>query len=148
MCGRKVQDLLQLEVRSFNLRRDMPNQERPLEAGLHWMIGFRKPDFAGREAVLREKAAGLKRKLIGIALEGSAAAAVNSAVYHRGRQVGYVANCDMSPRCRHPVALAYLDPEYAWAGLEFEVETAGGRVAARGVSTPFLATRSMAVRMS
>ena len=40
-----------------------------LEAGLHWMIDFRKPGFLGREAVMAEKARGLDRRLVGFLLD-------------------------------------------------------------------------------
>ena len=36
-----------------------------LEAGLGWIVGWDKPDFIGRDALRREKADGVARKIVG-----------------------------------------------------------------------------------
>ncbi len=42
----------------------------PLEAGLGWIVKFDKPSFIGREALAKQKADGVKRKLIGFEVTG------------------------------------------------------------------------------
>lgn len=139
LCGRAVQDLLRLEVRAFHHPRHVLRDETALEAGLHWMIDFRKPDFRGREAVLREKAAGLARRLVAFAAEGDAPLDRGAPVADGDQAVGYVADSARSPALGRTIGLAYLDAAYAWVGLQLQL--AGGRPL-ETVSAPFLLTES------
>jgi aminomethyltransferase len=131
-------DLLRLEMRSFNRGLDVPRGESGLQAGLHWMIDFRKPEFPGRDAVMAEVAAGPARRMMCVvAHEG--VVATGAEISDGERRVGYVANAAWSPAVGHAVGLAYVDAAYAWVGLEL---CADG-VPVRLVSAPFLVTESL-----
>jgi aminomethyltransferase len=142
LCGPAVQDLLRLEVRAFNLARDIVSDETALEAGLHWMIDFRKEHFNGRAAVMAEKARGLRYRLVAFVLNGDQAIDRGAAVRDDGRQVGHVAHSAWSPTLRQIIGLAYLDDAYAWVGIDLAVDTARGPGPVRTVSAPFLVTES------
>lgn len=143
LCGRDVQDVHRLEVRAFHQDRDLVHGETALEAGLHWMIDFRKPAFAGAEAVRAEKERGLARRLVAFEADGHAAPERGDALHEGASPAGYVAHAAWSPALGRVVGLAYLDEPYAWVGVELEVRTRGGaRVAARTVSAPVLVTES------
>ena len=42
----------------------------PLEADLAWIVKFDKGDFVGRDALLKQKEAGIRRKLVGFEMRG------------------------------------------------------------------------------
>lgn len=148
LCGRAIHDLLQLEVRSFNQYTDIPRNESPLQAGLHWMIGFRKESFQGQAAIMTEKASGLAQKMVGMKMLDKGMPVVSGNVYDGDEAIGYVANSGFSPRMDCGIALAYLKTELAWVGLTLAVDTDQGRGRAMTVSTPFFPTKSMFVRMT
>jgi len=140
--GRSAHDLLRLEMRSFNRKLDLVRDETALEAGLHWMIDFRKPEFRGRDAVAAEIAAGLRRRSIGFIAAEPLSLAREAPVSHEGTTVGYVANAGWSPSLERAIGLAYLDERFAWVGLPYEVETDAGPRTIETASAPFLLTES------
>lgn len=138
VCGPEIQDRLRLEVRAYTPASHFLRGETALQAGLHWMIDFRKDAFQGRDAVMAEKAAGLARRLLGFTLDGSAVPAPGTPVTDGADAVGYVAAAAWSPALERTIGLVYLDEAYACVGVPLGVE--GG--ALRTVSTPFLTTQS------
>ena len=147
LCGRAVHEILQLEGRAFNIEYDVPRGESPLQAGLQWMIGFRKKPFTGREFIMAGKQQGLKQKMIGLKLAGPGMPSFGGKVLADSTEVGYIAHGGFSPRLQTGIALAYLSTDWAWVGLPFDVETERGLVSANSVTTPFLQTLSMSVRI-
>jgi aminomethyltransferase len=142
LCGRDIQDLLRLEVRSFNLEKDVPNGASPLEAGLHWMIDFRKDEFPGREPLIREKDTGLNRKLVAFELAKPLNGTALSAVRDGAETIGHVVNFDYSTRRGRTIGLAYIDEDYGWPGVDLEVDSESGILPIRTVSAPFVLTES------
>ena len=137
-CGTAVQQLLRLEVGAFTGESHFLRRETALEAGLHWMIDFRKEEFRGRAAVMAEKAAGLRQRLGGFTLDGRHAPAPGTPITEEAEEVGYIATAAWSPTLERVIGFSYLRHDYAWIGLRLD---AGGR-ALRTVSTPFLTTQS------
>jgi aminomethyltransferase len=148
LCGRDVQDTLRLEVRSFNLDKDVPNGESPLEAGLHWMIHFRKADFPGRETLVAEKDAGIKRKLVAFEFVEPETGTGLGAVRDGENAVGQVVNFERSARCGRTIGLAYLDEAYGWPGVNLEVDADDTAALIRTVSAPFVLTESNRIQIS
>ncbi len=148
LCGRAVQDLLKLEVRALNLEMDIVEDATPLQAGLHWMIDFKKESFTGRDAIVAEQATGLSKKLVAFRMQEGAQTEPGSGVFDGEERVGTVANCAFSPTLGCGIGLAYLDAEYAWVGLDLAVDTGAGKSPMRTVSAPFFLTESNKVPMA
>lgn len=146
-CGTAIQNLLHLEVKSFNRDMDAPRGETPLEAGLHWMIDFRKEAYVGRPALERQKRDGVRKKLVGLCFPEGIVAAIGDVLYADGTPVGYVVNSGMSPRAGHGIAVAYVDDELAWVGVRL-TWPAGSDACATIRSAPFVETESTRVRMT
>ena len=141
-CGRGVFNVLQMEVRSFNRRLDLPYGETPLAAGLHWMIDFRKPEFVGRDALMASKESLAKRMICLRMDDGAPVPPPGAAVHLDGQPVGYVANAAFSPALGVPIALAYLDAAVAVVGLPVAVAVDSEDWSGQTVSAPFVRTRS------
>jgi aminomethyltransferase len=140
-CGLGVQRGLRLEVRSFTRDSHFVHGETALEAGLHWMIDFRKDEFRGRGAVMAEKAAGLRHRLVGFTLDGDAGTVLRPGtnISEDSEEIGYVAAATWSPVLERIVGLAYLRGDHACVGLRLDV--ADGQLLT--VSTPFISTESL-----
>jgi aminomethyltransferase len=91
----------------------------PLELGLEFAVDFEKGHFNGRRALLAERARGLRRRLVGLDVEGNKPAH-GALIYadRRGRRrVGAVTSAAWSPTCKRNLAFAMIDgPHFAVGG--------------------------------
>jgi aminomethyltransferase len=140
-CGLGCRDSLRLEMAYRLYGSDMDDQATPLEAGLGWVVKLDKGEFVGRAALLRQKEAGLSRKLVGFQLSQSGIARHGYPVVQDGRPVGQVTSGTRSPSLGTSIGLAYVPPALAAEGSTFAVDIRGRPVAAVVVKTPFY-TRS------
>jgi aminomethyltransferase len=136
-CGLGCRDSLRLEMAYRLYGSDMDDDATPLEAGLGWVVKLDKGDFIGRDALLRQKAAGLSRKLVGFQLTQAGIARHGYPVVQDGRPVGVVTSGTRSPSLGTSIGLAYVPPALAAEGSTFAVDIRGRQVAATVVKTPF-----------
>jgi aminomethyltransferase len=136
-AGLGARDSLRLEMAYRLYGNDMDETRTPLEAGLAWVVKLDKGDFVGREALRRQKEAGLSRKLVGFTLTEPGIPRHGYRVLHAGAAVGEVTSGTKSPTLQLPIGLAYVPAALAAEGSTFAVEIRGRPVAARVVKTPF-----------
>ncbi len=140
--GLGARDSLRLEMAYRLYGSDMDDSTTPLEAGLAWVVKLGKGDFIGREAMERQKAQGLPKKLAGFVLTDPGIARHGYPVLHQGKPVGTVTSGTRSPSLQTSVGLAYLPPALATEGTVFHVEIRGRAAAARITKTPFYKSKS------
>ena len=120
---------------------DMHSEHTPDEAGLGFTVHLTKPGFTGREAVLRERAAGVRRKLVPFVLDDPSAAALGGEpVLLDGRSVGYVTSANFGYSTGGSVVYGYLPAAEAVPGRRvatriFDREI-GGQVVAEPIFDP------------
>jgi len=136
-CGLGARDSLRLEMAYRLYGSDMDDATTPLEAGLAWVVKLDKGEFIGRDALRRQKEAGLSRKLVGFQLTGAGIARHGYPVVQDGRPIGVVTSGTKSPSLGTSVGLAYVPPALAAEGSTFAVDIRGRPVAAKVVKTPF-----------
>jgi aminomethyltransferase len=136
-CGLGARDSLRLEMAYRLYGSDMDDGTTPLEAGLAWVVKLDKGDFVGREALVKQKEAGVPRKLVGFTLIDPGIPRHGYPVLQDGRKVGDVTSGTKSPSLGIPIGLAYVPTALAAEGSAFAVEIRGRAVAARVVKTPF-----------
>src|SRR5262245_3262739 len=66
--GLGARDTLRLETGLMLYGNDIDEKTTPLEAGLAWVVKAGKGDFIGHEALVRQKAEGLRRRLVGLSM--------------------------------------------------------------------------------
>ena len=136
-CGLGARDSLRLEAKLALYGNDIDDEHTPLEAGLGWIVKFDKPSFTGKAALEKQKAEGVKRKLVGFTLTDRGIPRHGYPILADGKQVGVVTSGTMSPTLGTPIGLAYVPAELAPEGSTFAVEIRGKPVAAKVVKTPF-----------
>jgi glycine cleavage system T protein (aminomethyltransferase) len=136
-AGLGCRDSLRLEMAYRLYGSDMDDEATPLEAGLGWVVKLDKGDFIGRDALVRQKEAGLSRKLVGFQLTQAGIARHGYPVVQDGRPVGLVTSGTKSPSLGTAIGLAYVPPALAAEGSTFAVDVRGRPVAATVVKTPF-----------
>jgi aminomethyltransferase len=108
------------------------------EAGLDRFCKMEKPEFIGREALEKAKAAGVKRTLVGLEMIGRGIARDEYKVQDQsGREIGYVTSGSPAPFLKKNVALAYVPIAQAAIGTKVRVEVRNQGVEAVVVPTPF-----------
>src|SRR5262249_30897623 len=116
----------------------------PVQARAGWAVGWKKPAFWGRDALLAEKEAGARRLLWGIKAVDRAIPRPHMAGSDAsGTALGEVTSGTVSPTLRHGTGLALLDRSVA-EGDTVYLEVRGKAAAFTVVKPPFVAvsTRS------
>jgi aminomethyltransferase len=136
-CGLAARNTLRLEAAYRLYGHDMDETTNPLEAGLGWVVKIAKGDFIGRDALVRQKEEGLKRKLVGFEVVDRAPARDGYSIVVGDKQVGVVSSGSPAPFLKKNIGLAYLPSENTAVGTEFFIVIRGRNVPARVVETPF-----------
>lgn len=135
--GFGARDTLRLEAR-FNLYgHDMTDETTPLEAGIGWTVAWGKNDFIGKQALEAQKAAGVKRKLVGFEMVDRGIARDHARVFVDGKAAGQVTSGTFSPTLKKNIGLAYVPAEFTAVGQEIQIEIRDKRLQAKIVKTPF-----------
>ncbi|MFP2928518.1 glycine cleavage system aminomethyltransferase GcvT [Pyxidicoccus sp. 3LG] len=136
-CGLGARDSLRTEMKYALYGNDIDDTHTALEAGLGWIVKLDKPTFIGKEALVAQKTAGVKRKLVGFELTGSGIPRHGYAIHKDGKPVGEVTSGTMGPSVKKPVGIGYVPAELAAEGSTFDVDIRGRPVPAVVVKTPF-----------
>ena len=139
---------LRLEKCFYYWGDDVCPSDTPLEANLGFCVRFDKGDFIGRDALLRQRANGLERKLVPLVLDGTACVLWGGeAVVSAERVVGRVRSGGYGHTIGYNVALAYLPVELTQPGTAVAVESFGRLVPAEVRKAPLWDPRGERVRV-
>jgi aminomethyltransferase len=137
-CGLGARNTLRLEGKLPLYGHEISDTINVWEAGLDRFCKMEKPEFVGRAALEKAKAAALTRTLVGLEMTERGIARDGYKVLNAGsREIGYVTSGSPAPFLKKNIALAYVPPEFAATGTPLKVEVRGQGVGARVVPTPF-----------
>jgi aminomethyltransferase len=136
-AGLGARDSLRLEMGMALYGNDLDDTTTPLEASLGWLVKIKKGDFVGRDALVRQKEAGLKRKLVGFTTSERSFPRHGYPVFVNGESSGEVRSGTMSPTLGIPIGTAYVPPQFAAEGSPLEIEIRGRRVPGVVQKMPF-----------
>src|SRR6185437_14236783 len=108
-CGLGARDTLRTEMGYPLHGQDLTAEITPVQAGSGWAVGWGKPEFWGRDALVAEKAAGPARRLRGLRATGRGVPRAGMDVLVDGRRVGVTTSGTFSPTLRIGIALALID---------------------------------------
>jgi aminomethyltransferase len=135
-------EIRRIEAGILNYGSDMTLENNPYEVDLGWLVNLdKKADFIGREALAKIKKEGVKRKLVGIEIEGpqiNAWATEFWDVKKDGTKVGHLTALTYSPRLTKNIAYAWVPIRLARLGTDVTVVTPSGERTARVVKKPFV----------
>lgn len=136
-AGLGCRDTLRLEMGMALYGNDIDDTVTPLEANLQWLVKLKKADFVGRDALVKQKEAGIPRKLVGFTSSERAFPRHGYPVFVNGERSGDVKSGTMSPSLGIPIGTAYLPTAMAVPGSALEVEIRGKRITGTVVKMPF-----------
>ena len=135
--GLGARDTLRLEAKLMLYGNDIDENTTVLEAGMRWLVKFKKGDFLGREALLMQKEEGIRKKIVGFELLGRGIARPHYPVFVENEKVSTVRSGSFSPFLHKSIGLTYLPVECTEIGTEFAIDIRGKQVEAKVVPTPF-----------
>ena len=139
-CGLAARNTLRLEAKMALYGNDIDDTTTPYEADLAWIVKLAKGDFSdfiGRDALVKQKEAGISRKLVGFEMMAPGIGRDHYPVWIGDQQVGHVTSGSPAPYLKKNIGLVYLPFAQSAVGQNFDVEIRGKRVAAQVVATPF-----------
>jgi aminomethyltransferase len=138
-CGLAARDTLRTEMGYPLHGQDLSPEITPVQARAGWAVGWKKPRFWGRDALLAEKEAGPRRVLWGLESLDRGIPRAHMAVLRGEETVGEITSGTFSPTRRVGIALALLDTAAGLGeGSEVEVDVRGRRSRMKVVKPPFV----------
>ena len=152
LCGLHTLDSCRIEKGYRHFGHDITDEDHVLEAGLGFAVSRKKPDFIGRDAVLRKEEAGLDRRLVQFALKDPMPMMYhNEAIVRDGKIVGPVTSGNYGHFLGASIGLGYVpcrgESEADVLASTYEIEIAGRRHAAVASLVAMYDQKSERVRM-
>ncbi len=136
--GLAARDSLRLEMGFCLYGNDIDQTTNPLEAGLGWITKLKKQDFIGKDALLKIKSEGLKRKLVPLVTEEKAFPRKGYEIKSDGRSVGTITSGTVSPVLDKAIALGYVETDFASENTKLNFIIRGREVPAVVTKLPFV----------
>jgi aminomethyltransferase len=136
-CGLGARDTLRTEMGYPLHGQDLSLDITPVQARAGWAVGWKKPEFWGRDALVAEREAGPKRQSWGLLVTGRGIPRPHCPVTLDGQAVGEVTSGTFSPTLRQGIALALLDASVALDD-DVVIDVRGREVPATVVKPPFV----------
>ena len=136
-AGLGARDAARLEAALRLWGNDMDETVNPYEAGLGWTVKLDKGDFIGREALLKVKQHGPRRRLVGLSMKPGDIPRHGAVVAKDGMKIGAVTSGTHSFFLGHPIALALLDGPSFPVGDTLAVDVRGREAPAEVAKLPF-----------
>ncbi len=143
--GLGARDSLRLEAGLCLYGHDIDETTSPITAGLAWVIGKRRKlarDFPAADRLMNELLEGPKRKRVGLRLADKAPAREGTEIVDaNGAIIGRVTSGGYGPSVGAPIAMGYLDGEFAQDGTELGLLVRGVKRPAAVAPLPFVPHR-------
>lgn len=136
-CGLGARDTLRTEVAYPLYGHELDENHTPLEAGLSWVVSFDKGNFIGKEALVKQKAAGLKQKLYGFKILSGGVARPGGVIKINGSEVGTVASGTFSPTLNYAIGMAFLPVATEKEGFALTIVQGTRELQAQTIKMPF-----------
>jgi aminomethyltransferase len=136
-CGLAARNTLRLESAMSLYGHELGDDISPLEANLGWICKLGKGEFIGRDALVKQKENGLKRKLVGFEMTDRGIARDGFDVYINEEKIGQVTSGSPAPFLKKNIGLAFVPIEFAKTGQEITIDVRGKKLTAQIVPIPF-----------
>jgi len=138
-CGLGARDTLRTEMGYPLHGHELSAEITPVQARAGWAVGWRKPEFWGKDPLAAEKAAGSARRLWGLRALDRGVPRAGMPVVRDGAVIGMTTSGTFSPTLKTGIALAMLDTSVeVVAGAELSVDVRGRGLRCVVVAPPFV----------
>ena len=152
LCGMHMMDSLRTEKGYRHFGHDITCEDHVLEAGLGFAVKTDKPDFIGRDAVIRKKENGLENRLLQFVLnDGEPLLYHNEPILRDSELVGYLSSGSYGHTLGAAVGLGYVpckgESVADVLASDYEIDVAGVRVKATPSVKPLYDPKSERVKV-
>ncbi|MEO1779134.1 MAG: FAD-dependent oxidoreductase [Pseudomonadota bacterium] len=152
LCGMHMMDTCRTEKGFRHFGHDITCEDHVLEAGLGFAVKTDKPDFIGRDAVMRKKETGLETRLVQFKLTDPEPLLYhNEPIVRDGEIVGYLSSGSYGHHLGAAVGMGYVPCKGEAAadmlGSTYEIDVAGTRVLAEASLKPLYDPKSERVKV-
>ena len=140
-AGLGARDTLRLEAALPLYGHELTLSSTTLEAGLGWVLGWKKKTFRGHDAVLAEQERGVSRLLTGIASLDRKPLRDGADILVEGDVIGTLSSGNFSPVLGHGIGMGLLQPGLA-PGQQVTVLLRGRELPATVAALPFVQKES------
>jgi aminomethyltransferase len=147
-CGLGARDTLRLEACMRLYGNEMDETVTVLEAGLGWIVGWKKDRFIGADRLREQQAQGVRRKLVAFEMVDRAIARHGYPVLQGDTPCGVVTSGTQTPFLKKAIGMAMVPVDLAESGTSLVIDVRGRRAAARVVPEPFYARPKRAAAQS
>jgi len=135
--GLAARDTLRLEMGYCLYGNDINDTTSPLEAGLGWITKLNK-EFVAKDILVKQKAEGIKRKLVGLEMIGKGISRHGYEIQNKdGEVIGEVTSGTQSPSLQKGIAMAYVGINYSKIDTEVFIKVRDKLLLAKVVKMPF-----------
>lgn len=138
-----ARDLLRLEMGYCLYGYDIDETTTPLEARLGWVTKLKKDEFVGKDALVKQKEGGLKRRLVSFEVKGKAIARQGYSILSDGRRIGDVTSGNFSPNIEKSIGMGYVELGLEAEGTGIEIDVRGKPVEGVIINSPFVKSTSL-----
>jgi aminomethyltransferase len=136
--GLGARDTLRLEMKYCLYGNDINETTTPLEARIGWAVDLNHEDFLGRDALVKQKEAGLNRFLVAFKVTDRGLPRNGYEIFNGDDKVGVVTSGGQSPSLKHGIGLAYVDKPHHKVNTELQLDVRGRRIGIVIVKPPFI----------
>jgi aminomethyltransferase len=135
--GLGARDTLRLEMGFCLYGNDIDDKTSPIEAGLGWITKFSK-SFTNSEALLAQKEAGIKRKLVGFEMIDRGIPRHDYEIADaEGNIIGKVTSGTQAPSLQKAIGMGYVNKGFDKEGTEVFIVIRNSNIKAKVVKFPF-----------
>jgi aminomethyltransferase len=136
-CGLGARDTLRLEAGMCLYGNDIDENTTPLEAALGFVVKLQKDNFIGKEALLKQKNEGIKRKRVGTVMIEQGIPRRDYEIYSIQRErIGRITSGTFSPLLKYGIGMAYIQSPQAQEGSVISVKIRNKLVKGKITSFP------------
>jgi glycine cleavage system aminomethyltransferase T len=152
LCGMHMMDSCRIEKGFRHFGHDITCEDHVLEAGLGFAVQTNKPDFIGREAVLKKKETGLDVRMVQFKLADAEPLLYhNEPILRDGQIVGYLSSGSYGHTLGAAIGMGYVPCKGEVAAdvlaSSYEIDVAGVRVKADVSLRPMYDPKSERVKI-
>ena len=151
-CGLHMMDSLRIEKAFRHFGHDITEEDHVLDAGLGFAVKTAKPDFIGRDAVLKRRQTGVENRLVQFLLtDPEPLIHHNEPIVRDGAIVGHITSGNYGHTLGGAVGLGYVpckgEAAASVLASSYEIEIGGKRVAAQASLRPLYDPKTARVKV-
>ena len=133
-AGLGARDTLRLEKGYCLYGNDIDDTTSPLEAGLGWITKLDGDDFVGKDFLIKQKAEGVSRRLVGFRVSDRRAPRHGYPILNEaGEPIGEVTSGTHAPSLDYPIGMGYVSTGYHRPGTTLQIDLGRKTMAAEVV---------------